>query len=397
MQKNQQQIPDNIQNIQRYLIAWFLSHDVISDYKWLLNPKMFWQYFKVFNYLMDNWNGYTPWLLGVINWKEFIEVMSFYSHEFIWDRDKYILELFDWYAKESYLEWTNLLPFLFDIKRIKDRIEEIRTGNQNKSNSIKLLLFKAEKEIERAIENWDDILWFKTWLITLDRFTDWLQKGTVMRLNWYSNIWKSKLAYFVCNNLLRQKLRICFFSLEVTKIKVLLNLLANWYKQDYYTLAKGKELIDFSDYYENNLDIIDNLYDIKDIIRYAEVKKPDVIFIDFLQNLKWAWTSEYERLSNIAIDIQQLAITNNIAVFDLSQVSNDWIDYKRGWVIHSKGSWWLVASADVWLILRKKDWGYLLNIAKNKFWQNDIEIDLRIDFSKWIFTDLGESSFSNAI
>lgn len=390
-------IPNNILNIQKYLIAWFLNHDVAKEYKWILKPIMFWIYEKVFNYLILNWNEYKPELLQVIDWEEYIKIMNHYNYNFIWERDKYILELFDWYIKEKFLEWKNLYSNLKDIKIIRDRIEEIRTWNENKSNSVKVLLYEAQEEIERAMQRWDEIIWYKTWLQTLDKYTEWLQKWTVMRLNWYSNVWKSKLSYYICNNILKQWAKVCFFSLEVVKVKVLLNLLANWYKKDYYTIAKWKELIDFSDYYENNIDIIDNLYDIKDIIRYVEVKKPDVVFIDFLQNLKWSWNSEYERLSNIAVDIQQMAITNNIAVFDLSQVANEWLEYKRWGIIHSKWSWWLVASADVWLIIRKKDGRYLLNIAKNKFWQNDIEIDLNIDFSKWIFTDLWESSFSNNI
>jgi hypothetical protein len=388
-------IPNNILNIQKYLISWFLNEDVAKEYKWILKPTMFWYYEKLFDYLSKNWNELNPDLLELISGKEYIELMNLYSYNFILNKDKYILELFDWYTKTSFIDWKNVLWNLSNIKIIRNKLEEIRTWNENKSNSVKKLLYEAQEEIERAMQRWDEIIWYKTWLQTLDKYTEWLQKWTVMRLNWYSNVWKSKLSYYICNKVLKQWAKVCFFSLEVVKVKVLLNLLANWYKKDYYTIAKWKELIDFSDYYENNIDIIDNLYDIKDIIRYVEIKKPDVVFIDFLQNLKWTWNSEYERLSNIAVDIQQMAITNNIAVFDLSQVANEWLDYKRGWIIHSKGSWWLVASADVWLIIRKKDWKYLLNIAKNKFWQNDIEIDLNIDFSKWIFTDLWESSFTN--
>ena len=104
---------------------------------------------------------------------------------------------------------------------------------------------------------------------------------------------------------------------------VLLNLLANWYNKDYYTIAKGREMIDFYEYSTLPIEIIDNVYELKDIISIAELEKPDVIFIDFVQNIKHTGNSEYERMTNIAVDIQQMAIKNNIAVFDLSQVSNE--------------------------------------------------------------------------
>lgn len=41
-------------------------------------------------------------------------------------------------------------------------------------------------------------------------------------------------------------------------------------------------------------------------------------------------------MTEIAVKIQQLAIQNNIAVFDLSQISNDGTGYEFGGVIKSK-------------------------------------------------------------
>lgn len=46
--------------------------------------------------------------------------------------------------------------------------------------------------------------------------------------------------------------------------------------------------MDFSEYYKvcaKNLDIIDNLYEISEIVRYTELTKPDIVIIDFLQNI----------------------------------------------------------------------------------------------------------------
>lgn len=72
-----------------------------------------------------------------------------------------------------------------------------------------------------------------------------------------------------------------------------------------------------------DIEIIDNKYNLEEILLYAESRKPDVVFIDFVQNIRTGGKSEYESMTEIAVKIQQLAIQNNIAVFDLSQISND--------------------------------------------------------------------------
>ncbi len=66
-----------------------------------------------------------------------------------------------------------------------------------------------------------------------------------MRLTAYSNIGKSKLAYHVCNTILKQDLHVIFFSLEVTKERVVHNLMMNWYNKDYNFISRGKWIYDY--------------------------------------------------------------------------------------------------------------------------------------------------------
>jgi len=69
---------------------------------------------------------------------------------------------------------------------------------------------------------------------------------------------------------------------------VLKNLLANWYKEDFYPLMKGKIEYDFMDFYDQakgNLDITDKFTNIREIEEYVKLQKPDVVFIDFVQNM----------------------------------------------------------------------------------------------------------------
>jgi len=87
-------------------------------------------------------------------------------------------------------------------------------------------------------------------------------------------------------------------------------------------------------------------------------------------------------MTKIAVQIQRMAIENNVAVFDVSQISNEGSNYKLGQMIPSKGSGGLVASADVGLVLYKSDNLLKLAIAKNKFGDSQIETILEYNFSK---------------
>jgi hypothetical protein len=63
------------------------------------------------------------------------------------------------------------------------------------------------------------------------------------------------------------------------------------------------------------------------------------VIIDFVQNIAVSGTStEYERMSAIAVGLQKMAIRNNIAVLDLSQISSEGYEWKVGQRIPAKGS-----------------------------------------------------------
>ena len=82
-------------------------------------------------------------------------------------------------------------------------------------------------------------------------------------------------------------------------------------------------MIDPTDLFRSHIMITDDIYDLDQIKKIVESRKPDVVFIDFVQNITTPSSSEYEKMTKIATEIQQMAIVNNVAVFDLSQVSND--------------------------------------------------------------------------
>lgn len=388
-----EQITDIQKAILKQIFEWSFNHKEIS----FIDFPIFWRFQRIFDTLKKipdeeftkDWYIHTDFAKLGDN-KQIVEIMTC---------DYYTPNP---YRDIEYLAKQNLLGKEMEIDVSIDAFKKLDTirkelfkkmsGWESKNYSVDNVLNDAYKlSLQAKNKSW--LLGYSTGLKTLDKYTDWLQKGTVMRLTAYSNIGKSKLSYHICNSVLDQKAKVLYFSLEVKKEFVFYNLLCNRYWLDFWSVARGCwHDDDITKIQEADIEIIDDKYRLDDILLYAESRKPDVIFIDFVQNIQTDWKSEYESMTKIATSIQQLAIKNNIAVFDLSQISNDGVWYEFGGVIKSKWSGALVASADIGLVMqREKETNHnILYIAKNKFWTNTKAIDLEFNFPTWEIYDLGE-------
>ena len=392
--KNNQVTPANKIVLLKFIIWWFIEFWA-GKYAGILSEKMLGMYGKIFTYLAKGGNNNTPEFFSLLldlwpgEGKELMEIGASIPMEIL--LPGYVKEYFEWYALE-HTEKT--IIYLEKVKSIIAKLDAMGKGMNE--DRISDLLMAVESDIDIAKNRGDLPLGYRTGIEFLDSRCEGIQAWTVTRLNAYSGTGKSKLTYFICNNLLRDWKKVLYFSLEVQAKMVLKNLLANWYKEDFYPLMKGKIEYDFMDFYDQakgNLDITDKFTNIREIEEYVKLQKPDVVFIDFVQNMSGEWASEYERMTKIAVQIQRMAIENNVAVFDVSQISNEGSNYKLGQMIPSKGSGGLVASADVGLVLYKSDNLLKLAIAKNKFGDSQIETILEYNFSKWTFIDKWPNTF----
>lgn len=232
-----------------------------------------------------------------------------------------------------------------------------------------------------------------------------LIRGAVTRIGAYSNMGKSKMAYFLSHRLLRQKYHGIIFSTEVPRPIVLANMLV---------IETGKQFWDLIDkrYIPSELDkvVFRNLaiYDVthttnslvameKTILNHIKNnRKPDFIVIDFVQAVmpKDSGEGEYERMSKYALDVQMLAQKYNVCVIDLSQISNEGLrdEFSSSGQIPFKGSGGLYASADVGIMLKRDkksaDPFMDFDIRKHKYLPPR-EIKLQCDFTKGVFSVFG--------
>jgi len=219
----------------------------------------------------------------------------------------------------------------------------------------------------------------------IDKITSWIIRGKVYTIAGYSNTGKSKFSYNYVNHFLKAGKKVVFYSLEVDSGMVLWNLACNRYGKNFNEL----QLEDITQSHFKWLQIYDTCYNISDIIAITEREKPDIVFIDFVQNVQCSGSSEYERMSMIARDMQQMAIVYDVTVFSLSQLSNSAgrsVTMGDSDFVPLKWAGELYASSDV-IFLLHPDWSdaIQLSIIKNKYWPKENNIPFITNFSKWTF------------
>jgi len=235
------------------------------------------------------------------------------------------------------------------------------------------IFFESYHERLEKFQSGED-LGYKTWIKLLDMNCEWIQPWTVTRLNAYSNHGKTRLAIWIMVNLLKQGISCGFFSTEVTK-EHFFPILAWTYMQVWDRDVKyGKVDVDWDNITKLPIKFYQDKYRLNDIIATAKKEKFQVIFIDFAQNIDAGFQGKmFENMTSYAQGIQRFAIDNNIAVFDLSQISAEWAKSKTTDVIPSKGSGTLVESADVSIVMERMNFDSKVTvidfaIRKNKYW-----------------------------
>ena len=381
---------NRVPKIARYLTGIMLQDDRMDNYMPIIDTFYFWRYKKVWDYVKKNGKWENPDFVSIVescwitNLGEFLdEIMDISFKEYSGDPVTYLKELLDGIYCSTIQKATP--EDYYKLISLKEEIDKIRSWEWNKAYSIKSIALELMDSVysnsykvhtKTLIPELDEIIWW------------WVIPWTVTRITAYSNTGKSKFAYFLASNLLKQWKKTLFINLEVPKDTVLQNILASYSGKHLNDIIKqhGTSAIwDYlNEYTDLPLTIVDNKWEWEAISSFIISNKPEVVFIDFIQNIEIEWNNVYEQMSKIAKRIQRLAIEQNIIIIDVSQMSNDGAkNYKIGDMIPSKWGGELVASTDIGLVLTSNsERGDLLNlyVAKNKFWRKEDCIELQVNY-----------------
>ena len=316
------------------------------------------------------------------NWKEYANIVKEKS-----DRRKIIN-----YAMQIYNKWFDeseeMQDVLSSISNISEYIFSLTPEKKEWDTVSYINAFEDMKE-KYLSRGW--MLWTPSVYPEIDKYTKWVIDWKVYTIVAYSNVWKSRMSYSYVNNFLKQGKKVMYISLEVDKGMLFKDLLTN------YENKTTKEIMDSNYSYDmgnfENLEIYDNVYKLEEIKTLIKSKNPDIVFIDFIQNIICPWT-ETEKMTRIAQELQLLAISTGVTLFNLSQANND-SRFKDWDKITPKGSWAIFASSDVIFAMnRSDDWEIFYTIAKNKYWPNNKKFLLIPDFEKSCF-QLSEEIINN--
>jgi len=372
--------------IQKYLTCVLLQDTCLNRFLPVIEDKLFGKYAPVWSYVRENGKWYQPDLIdvalrcGITNSEE---VVSLGMLDFVWQPKKYLEELL---KMAYYLDIGKYkMSWYEELMNILKKIDEVQSGFDKEKYSVSSI----SGNIMDQVYAWTYMERTRVWIKEIDDALNWgIPKGSVTTIGAYSNTGKSKFAYFLASNFLKQWKKILFFNLEVPKETALKNILASysWSHADY-----SNDIWDYLNIYADlPLTVVDDKWDWESIKIFSQSCDADVIFLDFVQNIEIQGDGIYEQTSKLAKRIQRFAIENNVTIISISQLSNDGArGYKAGDIIPMKWGWELVASSDICLMLQNDQTnGRLINltIAKNKFGRKEDTFWLSVDYKNNIFT-----------
>jgi len=367
-----------------YPTKWIYQHNIDTNKDYLI----------IVEWLIDfltlrQFDSNVIWLKSAESWiDEVIKYANNYRLIFIPDNDE------AWQKTIEKFSWVRYALFdlskFWDYKDINDMFKDI--GNDEIITAIR----EEAKDILPISSTFEQLytmqdimkergkLWFDWPFPKIYDNTSWVIPWKVYTIGAYSNVGKSKFAYHHVQYFLKENKSVLFLNLEVDEPTCLMNIIQSY---------EGKRTQDMIEWYKpaqnkySKLIIRSDLYMLDQIIEEIEKVSPDIVFIDFVQNIQWKGWWDYEQNASIAKTIQRTAIKTWSTIFCLSQLSNSvWRDVAAGRTefVSLKWSGEYFASSDVILILSKWDYSneIYVKIQKNKFWYNWLEFVLDVDYDK---------------
>jgi replicative DNA helicase len=258
---------------------------------------------------------------------------------------------------------TLLSEFEKDILDIADRSKDA------KAHDAPGIITEINADIAKIQETgWKG---YNTGFAELDAITGGLIPTQSWIIGAYTGVGKTFFILQTLLNVLEQGGKVMLFSTEMDRKMNILRMLGNLAGLGTINMMRGNMLANEKEEYEKaiekvrgwgkNLIIYDNVYTIAEIRLKAKKAKIvneglDVIAVDFIQNLRGK-ESIYERMSEAAVSLQQLAQELECTMIIGSQVSQQAAGWQSKEAIEFKGAGEIAAIADVaiWLQKSKED------------------------------------------
>lgn len=291
----------------------------------------------------------------------------------------------------------------------KDILTIIDKSTDAKPSDATGIITEVRADIANVSENgWKG---YQTGFIKLDDRIGGLIPTQSWIIGAYTGVGKTFFILQILLNVLRQGGKVMLFSTEMDRKLNMLRLIGNIAGLGTIDIMRGKLLAneleelrkaqEELEQFKKHLIIYDNVYTLGEIRLKAKKAKLsgglDLVAVDFIQNLRGP-ESIYERMSEAAIGLQQLAQELEVSMVIGSQISQASAGWSNKEAIEFKGAGEIAAIADVALWITKEKEGdkslRRVNIRKARHAQPG-KFEVRLSFPSGRVIDMENQEGSN--
>lgn len=239
---------------------------------------------------------------------------------------------------------------------IEDGIQKINDIPQLeiKDETLKEIFINALERASRGTEH-------KFHMQILNKYLGGIDKSEIITIGGYTSQGKTDLAIQLAIDFAGNGKKVLYISGEMTTYEVARRILSNSQQKNIMDLRKGiiekeefesmKEIINLAvDSWKLNIKKVANLNDVE---KYIRKYKPEIVFIDYLQNL--GMENDYIEITKNMRRIQAIALKDEISIIVLSQLSRDKTEVRRPKLNDLRGSGRIEELSNMVLLLYWED------------------------------------------
>jgi len=174
----------------------------------------------------------------------------------------------------------------------------------------------------------------------LNHYLGGVDRGEIITIGGFTSQGKTSLAIQLAIDFIDmdETKKVLYLTSEMTPLETARRILGNLMPKNVMDFRKGifnksesEALNDIAEIVGESWNLnIKKVFEIADIKKYVRQYKPDIVFVDYLQNLdRRGARSDYERTTGNIRDIQNLALNTETAIFVLSQLSREKTEIRK--------------------------------------------------------------------
>ena len=168
---------------------------------------------------------------------------------------------------------------------------------------------------------------------SLNYYLGGVDKGELITIGGYTSHGKSSLAIQLAINFAANGIKVLYLSTEMTPIEIGRRILSNQNKKNIMDFRKGIFVKGEKEAFQSIINIISKISgkwemnvkkvnDMNDVAKYVRKYQPEILFVDYLQNLGGdSKFSDYQLATYNIKALQSLALREEITTFALSQLN----------------------------------------------------------------------------